>query len=260
MPEAKKPKGKAASGSGSAADVGVVSKPRPDVTRKGVEMIGDLRTDALHEALSRAPIEDDMLIALLVLAFAGQNVRVDSGAGGDFRFGGRFGRHAATLFDAEGKLAFDGDTLRIAARSALIDALSCRENISKSGIVALVAGDVIGADGFLANMGTEDFLSCLSRPALEGSCKGTSVLPRQRVKDTRAALVEHFKEEQFVHPSALFAPDAVKHAEWLADNAIPEEEDPDDAAGGADAAGAGMTGEPEEPAADEPGAFREAAE
>ena len=45
-----------------------------DVTRKGIEMIGDIRTDALHEALSRAPIEDDTLLALLVLAFAGQNV------------------------------------------------------------------------------------------------------------------------------------------------------------------------------------------
>ncbi|KAA1175326.1 hypothetical protein FP026_29140 [Rhizobium tropici] len=43
-------------------------------------MIGDFRTDALHDALGRAPIEDDMLMALLVLAFAGQNVRVDSGA------------------------------------------------------------------------------------------------------------------------------------------------------------------------------------
>jgi hypothetical protein len=59
----------------------VVSKPRPDVTRKGIEMIGDLRTDALHEALARAPIEDDTLMALLVLAFAGQNVSVDSAGG-----------------------------------------------------------------------------------------------------------------------------------------------------------------------------------
>jgi len=199
MPEAKKARtGKATPGSGSASDeAGAVSTRRPDVTRKGLEMIGDLRTDALHEALSRAPIEDDMLIALFVLALAGQNVRVDSGAGGDFRFGGRFGRHAALLFDAEGKLAFDADALRIAARAVLIDVLSCRENISKSGIVALMAGEAIGADGFLANMGTEDFLSCLSRPALEASCKDTPVLPRQRVKDTRAALVEHFKDGHF---------------------------------------------------------------
>jgi hypothetical protein len=188
-------------------------------------MIGDLRTDALHEALSRSPIEDHMLLALLVLAFAAQNVRVDSGAGGDFRYGGRFGRHAAALFDAEGKFAFDTDTLRIAARGTLIDVLSCREGMSKSGIVARVAGAAIGADSFLTNMGTEDFLSCLSRPALEGSCVDTPVLPRARVKDTRAALVEHFKEGHFVHQSALFAPDTASLTEWLGKNAVPEDED-----------------------------------
>ncbi|RUV54976.1 plasmid partitioning protein, partial [Mesorhizobium sp. M5C.F.Ca.IN.020.29.1.1] len=224
MPEAKKKSKNAQAGDDEAI---VISKPRPDVTRKGIEMIGDLRTDALHEALSRAPIEDDTLLALLVLAFAGQNVRVDSGTGGDFRFGGRFGRHAAALFDAEGKFAFDVDTLRIAARGVLIDVLSCREGISKSGIVAIVAGGTIGADGFLSNMGTKDFLSCLSRPALEGSCADTPVLPRARVKDTRAALVEHFKEGHFVHPAALFAPDAISLAEWLAKSAVTEVEDDD---------------------------------
>ncbi|TGQ04924.1 MULTISPECIES: ParB N-terminal domain-containing protein [unclassified Mesorhizobium] len=227
MPEAKKAKGKDAEDAGGVDEPIVVSKPRPDVTRKGIEMIGDLRTDALHEALSRAPIEDDTLLALLVLAFAGQNVRVDSGAGGDFRFGRRFGRHAASLFDAEGKFAFDMDALRVAARGVLIDVLSCRENISKSGILALVAGKAIGADGFLGNMGTEDFLSCLSRPALEASCADTPVLPRARVKDTRAALVEHFREGHFVHPGALFAPNGAGLAEWLAKSADTQVEDED---------------------------------
>ena len=224
MPEAKK-KAKGSANSGGDDEAIVVSKPRPDVTRKGVEMIGDLRTDALHEALSRAPIEDETLLALLVLAFAGQNVRVDSGAGGDFRYGTRFGRHAAALFDAEGKFAFDTDTLRVAARGVLVDVFSCREGMSKSGIVALVAGAAVGADSFLANMGTDDFLSCLSRPALEGSCFDTPVLPRARVKDTRAALVEHFKEGHFVHQSALFAPDAASLTEWLGKNAVPDDED-----------------------------------
>ena len=219
MPEAKK-KGKAADTADDEAIVMPTS--RPDVTRKGIEMIGDIRTDALHEALSRAPIEDDTLLALLVLAFAGQNVRVDSGAGGDHGFGRRMPRHAATLFDAEGKFAFDPETLRIAARGVLIDALSCREGMSKSGVVALVAGSAIGADGFLTNMGTEDFLSCLSRPSLEGSCADTPVLPRARVKDTRAALIEHFKEGHFVHPAALFAPDATSLTEWLAKSAVTE--------------------------------------
>ncbi len=195
-------------------DAIVMAKPRPDVTRKGVEMIGDLRTDALHEALARAPIEDDTLMALLVLALAGRNISVQSGASDDVYGFARMERHAVQLVDGDGKLTFDRDTLRVAARSALIDVLSARENRTKSGIVARLAGDAIGADGFLPTMGTEEFLSCLSRQALERSCKDTPVLPRARVKDTRAALVEHFKEQRFVHPSAAFAPAAAEVASW----------------------------------------------
>ncbi|BAB54685.1 ParB N-terminal domain-containing protein [Mesorhizobium japonicum] len=236
MPAAKQPKGRnGADVEADGDDIVVTAKPRPDVTRKGMEMIGDLRTDALHEALSRAPIEDDTLMALLVLAFAGQNVTVASGARDISYYGAAgLGEHAARLFDQEGKLEFDMETLRIAVRSLLIEVLSCRENRSDSGIVARVAGDVIAADNFLANMGTEDFLSCLSRPALEAACADTSVLPRQKVKDTRAALVEHFKEGRFVHPSALFAPTPEKLTSWLKkneareqpeDNGTPEDQD-----------------------------------
>ncbi|RRH87113.1 plasmid partitioning protein, partial [Mesorhizobium tamadayense] len=229
MPAAKKPKGKnGADVEADGDDIVVAAKPRPDVTRKGVEMIGDLRTDALHEALSRAPIEDDTLMALLVLAFAGQNVTVASGARDISCYGAAgLGEHAARLFDQEGKLDFDMDTLRIAVRSLLIDVLSCRENRSDSGVVARVAGDVIAADNFLANMGTQDFLSCLSRQALEVACADTSVLPRQKVKDTRAALVEHFKEGRFVHPSALFAPTPEKLTAWLKMNEAKEQPEDD---------------------------------
>jgi ParB family chromosome partitioning protein len=225
MPATKK-KGKGATGSDNAPDdVGEVSKPRPDVTRKGVEMIGDYRTDALREALGRAPIEDDTLMALLVLAFAGQNVSVTTESGGTYYGHSRLGKNAAALFDADGKLSFDMDTLRVAARTMLVDVFSCRENATNSGIVARVAGAVVGADSFLPHMGTEDFLSCLSRPALEASCKDTPVLPRQRVKDTRAALVEHFKDGHFVHPSALFAPNATKLSEWLSSSASAADEE-----------------------------------
>ncbi|RWK66826.1 ParB/RepB/Spo0J family partition protein [Mesorhizobium sp.] len=258
MPEAKKAKGKDKNDSDAAGadDTGIVSKQRPDVTRKGVEMIGDLRTDALHEALARAPIEDDTLMALLVLAFAGQNVTVASGARDISYYGAAsLGEHASRLFNAEGTFEFDMDTLRVAVRSLLIDVLSCRENKSNSGIVARVAGDSIGADNFLANMGTEEFLSCLSRPALEVSCKDTPVLPRQKVKDTRAALVEHFREGRFVHPVALFSPDEARLSSWLTSKAASGEEDPDaqveDPEVGDDAGGAELADE-------EP--FREAAE
>ncbi|WP_266065082.1 ParB N-terminal domain-containing protein [Brucella intermedia] len=235
MPDAKKPKkGEQA----QSDDDAIVVRARPEVTRKGIEMIGDLRTDALHDALTRAPIEDDTLMALLVLAFAGQNVTVAS-ANRDISYYGaaKLAEHAVPLFNQEGKLEFDMDTLRIAARSLLADVLSCRENRSQSGVPARVAGDVIGADNFLPNMGTEDFLSCLSRQALEASCKDTSVLPRQKVKDTRAALVEHFKEGRFVHQSALFAPEQEKLAYWLKKHEADEQLEDEAARAGQDGAG-----------------------
>jgi hypothetical protein len=191
-------------------------------------MIGDLRTDALHEALARAPIEDDTLLGLLVLAFAGQNVSIASGNADGYA---RIGRRAARLIGEDGKLAFDRDTLQQVARATLIDVLSCRENRSDSGVAAHIAGDAIGADTFLPNMATDDFLSCLSRTAIEAACKDTSVLPRQRVKDTRAALVQHYAENRFVHPAALFAPAPEKVAAWADKRGLPE----DDEEAGADA-------------------------
>lgn len=217
MPAPKKAKGKDGAVANSDADDGVVAaKPRPDVTRKGVDMIGDLRTDSLHEALSSTPIEDDTLMALLVLAFAGRNISIASGSGDDVYGFARMERHAVRLIGEDGKLGFDHETLQQAARSVLIDVLSCRENRSDSGIVARIAGDTIGADSFLPNMGTDEFLSCLSRPALEASCKDTPVLPRQKVKDTRAALVQHFATVHFVHPAAAFAPATQTVTAWVA--------------------------------------------
>jgi hypothetical protein len=51
------------------------------------------------------------------------------------------------------------------------------------------------------------------------------VLPRQRVKDTRAALVAHYADGRFVYPAALFAPPADVVAEWADDNAPADEDD-----------------------------------
>ncbi|MEP9380184.1 ParB/RepB/Spo0J family partition protein [Aquabacter sp. CN5-332] len=147
MPEPKKVTGKGGDATGLGGDGGIgVPKLRPDVTRKGIEMIGDFRTDALHEALARAPIEDDTLLALLVLAFAGRNISVASGASGDVYGYARMDRHAIRLLGEDGKLAFDRETLQQVARGVLIDVLSCRENRTDSGVVARIAGDAIGAD------------------------------------------------------------------------------------------------------------------
>jgi len=265
MPESKKAKTVSEPGNGTqdacADDTAVTSTPRPDVTRRGVEMIGDFRTDALHEALGRAPIEDETLMALLVLAFAGENISVDSATGGTTSFGhNRLARHAALLVNADGKLGFDTDTLRVTVRSLLTDVFSCRENRSNSGIVTRIAGEAIGADGFLPNMGTDEFLSCLSRPALEASCKDTPVLQRDKLKDTRAALVTHFKEGRFVHPRALFVPDVDKLSAWVSANTSAEEDGQSDGIGDEEIARTTEdAADDERPVPDDAGEQREAA-
>ncbi|MGR9202175.1 ParB/RepB/Spo0J family partition protein [Rhizobium leguminosarum] len=215
MPEAKKPKVvKGADGVETVVEDLEAPKVRPDVTQKGLDMIGDLRTDALHEALARAPIEDDMLTALLVLALTGQNVTIASGASDNPYGHAKCAPHAVRLIDKDGKLSFDRETLGQVARSVLIEALSLRRNRSDSGLVARIAGEAIGADQFLPSMASEEFLSCLSRNALEAVAETAGVPGRIKVKDTRAAVVEHFAGDRLVLPAAVIAPDAAEVRAW----------------------------------------------
>ena len=188
-----------ASGSGDDEDVPTV-RSRPAVTQKGVAMIGDLRTEALHQALADTPIEDDTLLGMLILALGGDNVAVDSGS--DLR--GEDRQAICRTLTEGGVLTADLDLLRQAARRMLAGVLSCRENRSQSGSVARIAGEAIGASLRLPNMATEDFLSCLSRSALETAARTGSVNIAPRAKDTRARMVTRFKDGSFVYPGALF--------------------------------------------------------
>jgi ParB/RepB/Spo0J family partition protein len=207
MPETSKAGKKAAAG--GASDAAVPTRTRPDVTQKGMAMIGDLRTDALHQALREAPIDDQTLIALLVLALGGKNVSVQSGAEMD-RCERR--RICHTIADG-GALTSDPEVLRGAARRMLVGALSCRENATDSGIFARIAGDTIGATLRLPNMATPEFLACLSRTALEKAAGAEGVRVEVRGKDTRARLVERFKDGVYVYPEAAFAPTAEELAD-----------------------------------------------
>ena len=101
-------------------------------------------------------------------------------------------------------LTADLDLLRQAARKMLIGVLSCRENRSQSGPFARIAGEAIGASLRLPNMATEEFLSCLSRGALETVARAEGVNIAPRAKDTRARMVTRFKDGTFVYPGALF--------------------------------------------------------
>ena len=189
----------AAGGGGDDEDM-PTARPRPDVTQKGVAMIGDLRTEALHRALADMPIEDDTLLGMLILALGGDNVTVDSGS--DLR--GEDRQAICRTRTEGGVLTADLDLLRQAARRMLVGVLSCRENRSQSGSVARIAGEAIGASLRLPNMATEDFLSCLSRGALETVARAESVNIAPRAKDTRARMVTRFKDGGFVYPGALF--------------------------------------------------------
>ena len=192
------------SGSGDPGGLEPIRKARPDLTAKGAAMVGDLRTDALHPALREQPVDDDQLIAMLVLALAGRNVTVLSGVTGRHR-ANLLGRIAETLTEG-GAITRDLTTIRHTAREALAEVLSCRENHSATGMGARYAGAAIGADTFLPNMATEEFLPALSRAALEQCAEASDVARAVRVKDTRAALVARFSEGTFIYPAARFAP------------------------------------------------------
>jgi len=202
VPEPKKPA--KAGTNGESADVpddnAAPTRTRPDVTQKGNAMIGDLRTDALHQALKDATIDDSTLLALLVLAFGGRNVTVHSGADA-----GAWGREEIcdTLTEG-GMLTSDQNTIRGAARSMLRIAFSCRDNMSNSGTAARIAGDTIGAVRHLPNMATEEFLFCLSKAAIEKAAAAEGVRIEARGKDTRARLIERFKDGVYVYPGAHF--------------------------------------------------------
>ncbi len=181
-----------------------VRKARPDLTAKGAAMVGDLRTDALHQALRERPIDDDQLIGMLVLALGGKNVIVLSGVCRGYR-GNTLARIAESLTEG-GVLTRDIDTLRHAAREALVEVLSCRENHSASGMGARHAGAAIDADTYLPNMATDEFLPSLSRAALEQCAAEHAIAVQARVKDTRVAVAAHFREGTFIYPAARFAP------------------------------------------------------
>jgi ParB family chromosome partitioning protein len=182
-------------------------KPRADITSKGVDMIGALRTDALHQALRESEIPDQVLMSLLVLGLGAQNVQVHSGAE---RKGYGWREGIADRLIEGGVLTQDLDVLRAAAREVLVEVLSCRTDMSQSGMNARYAGVAIGADALLPNMATADFLGCLSKQAMERTASVNGVAPRNTGKATRAAMIAQTAGKTFIHPAALFPPTAAE--------------------------------------------------
>ena len=176
-------------------------------------MIGDLRTDALHEALGRAPIEDDTLLALLVLAFAGQNVSIASG-NADWL---RSPRTTCRAPDRQGRQARLRARHAAAGGPAPADRRAVVPREPRETAVSLPASSAMPSARTASCRTWARTISCRACPARRSRrpartrrcCRG------QRVKDTRAALVKHFSEGRFVHPAALFAPSPDKVVAWV---------------------------------------------
>jgi hypothetical protein len=83
-------------------------------------------------------------------------------------------------------------------------------------MVARIAGELIGAGQFLPTMANDEFLSCLSRSALEKTAAMHQVAGQKKLKDTRSSFVKRFAEERFVHPAAEFAPAPEELVAWAA--------------------------------------------
>ncbi|MEK8121610.1 ParB/RepB/Spo0J family partition protein [Methylocystis sp. IM4] len=204
LPERAAKKGKNDPASVDAETGSEAAKVRPEITQKGLAMIGDFRSDALAKALTENKIDDFTLLGLMILAFGAENVSVKSSDYSSER------RQILQRLTEDGRLTLDPELIRKAAREMLTHVLSCRPGFHSSGIAALFVGDAIGADAHLPNMGTEEFLSCLSKSGVEKAAAATSVLPRPRAKDTRAALIEHIGEGTLILPAARFAPTEVE--------------------------------------------------
>ena len=159
-PEAKK--GKDRSSRNDEDEASIPKKTRPEITHKGDEIIGALRTEALVKSLEVHAVDDATLIGLLVLALNARNVSIQTHGSG----------HATRTklvqsITEGGRLSHDVERLRVVARQTLANVLSCSLGHGDSGLPARIAGDAIGSDAHLGNMATEEFLSCLSKTAIE---------------------------------------------------------------------------------------------
>jgi ParB family transcriptional regulator, chromosome partitioning protein len=199
-PNRKRRKARLAQTDGDSTEAPTPKKTRPQITHKGDEIIGALRTEALVKSLEVNAVDDATLIGLLILALNARNVSIQTHGSG----------HATRTklvqsITEGGSLSHDVERLRVVARQMLANVLSCSLGHGDSGLPARIAGDAIGADAHLGNMATEEFLSCLSKTAIERVGSSLHVQPRQRVKDTRAAVIAEAAGSTYIHPAALFA-------------------------------------------------------
>ncbi|MBO1360265.1 ParB/RepB/Spo0J family partition protein [Acetobacter sacchari] len=173
---------------------------RADISKTGVGLIGDMRTQALHGALdaARETVDPWTLVAGLILAFAGDNISISNSYG-------RVAEQVAHTLFPEGYLVRDEQAIRENAVAVLKAVANCSEAYGAgSGQPARVMGLLFNAEAHLPNMAFEDFLKTFSKQGIAKAVEAEGLEAQATGKLMRAALIEKTGEGRWVHPAAAF--------------------------------------------------------
>ncbi|MBB2157349.1 ParB N-terminal domain-containing protein [Gluconacetobacter diazotrophicus] len=182
-------------------------KVRADISGTGEKLIGEIRTQALHQALdaARETVDPWDLIAALLLAVEGANVVVHGDPTGGYRKTSARKTALGALFP-EGLLVRDPALLRIHAVAVLKSLVNCDVSThSGSGLIAQVMGLLFDADARMPNMAFEEFLKTFSKPGITRAIEAEGLAAQSTGKEMRAALIAHVGEARWLPPAAGFA-------------------------------------------------------
>ncbi|GBQ21557.1 chromosome partitioning nuclease protein ParB [Acetobacter estunensis NRIC 0472] len=194
-------------------------KERPDISGMGLKLIGEVRTQALREALAGAGEDVDPwdLVGAFLLALSANNVKVDDDHTYD-PYGGVSARERAVgrVFP-EGVLVRDPATLRKASLEVLGSFMNCEVSMhSGSGLPALLLGVLFGADAHMPNMAFEAFLKTYSKSGITKAVKAEGLEEKPTGKAMREALMGHVGEGRWVPEAAGFGEGIAAWKEELA--------------------------------------------
>lgn len=164
---------------------------RPPITKMGQEMIAAAKTEALAQRIrSHVPeLPGLTIVALLVLAFAADNVKVHSGR---FTLDG-FSDIPPRLVDAAGRISLDDAEVRELAADVLARTLLVTNPVTLhgSGDAAEWIGDFLRASAALPRFDTAEFLAQLSSDELRKIARSAEISVPKKVGELRTALTGH---------------------------------------------------------------------
>ncbi|GCD54407.1 hypothetical protein NBRC3188_3104 [Acetobacter pasteurianus NBRC 3188] len=183
-------------------------KERADISGTGLKIIGEVRTQALREALAAARESADPwdMIGAFLLALSADNVNIHGDNTYDpYGAASERDRAVASVFP-EGVLVRDPAVLRNAALEVLCSFMNCEVSMhSGSGLPAQILGVLFNADAHMPTMAFEDFLKTYSKPGITKAVQAEGLEEKPKGKAMREALMAHVGEKRWVPEPATFA-------------------------------------------------------